>query len=131
MGKGFSQETKTLQKGIRQDHTHRLAITMDRHFGRGEVLDWCNQGLRILSCVPILEDVSYRVRFHIQKSQGLLENSRWLSHNGKVCWVQENENRWLVEIEFQQKIDKLDEYLAEAESCYLFFMSTDEIDANP
>lgn len=104
---------------------HKLAISKDRYFGRGDVIGWSDHELRILSSIPVDETEEHKVRFHVQKIQGLMGTSRLITREGKVCWVKEQKHLWLVGIELEGTVEKLDEYITQEDSCYLFFMPTD------
>ncbi|MBF0288317.1 MAG: PilZ domain-containing protein [SAR324 cluster bacterium] len=114
----------------RCDFHHRLSITYhqkialesENQFGRGAVLDWSAHGLKISSSIPFQEETPYHVRFHVEKNNGLTSMKKYISREGQVRWVREKENQWYVGILLNQELVKLDEYILEEDSCYVFFM---------
>lgn len=101
---------------------HELAIKMDRHFGRGSVLDWSSHGLKIRSSIPIEQGICYDVRFHVEKHKGLSGIVGRLCREGKVIWVHHQDDYWYIGIHLDKAVERLDEYISEEDSCYIFLM---------
>ncbi len=115
---------------VRHEYHHRLSITyhhqlsmeMNRHFGRGEVLDWSTHGLHIVSSVPLENGRSYQVRFHVEKNHGLSWQKEFLTREGEVRWIEKQTDGWHIGIRLDDAVEKLDEYITEEDSCYIFVM---------
>ena len=114
----------------RHTYRHRLSITLNRHFARGEVLDWSIHGLQVLSTIPI-EGVNKegRLRFHVEKSQGLQGAPKLWTREGSLKWVRESkeEGGWLLGIQLDEPLEDLpladvEKYITEEDFCYLFFL---------
>ena len=128
MAKGSDPDTPNSRDG-QSDLTvilhHKMAISKDRHFGRGEVLGWSDHKLRVLSSICVETTSAHRVRFHVQKTQGLMGTFHLITREGTVCWVKEQNQRWLLGIELEGTVEKLKEYITKEDSCYLFFIPKD------
>ncbi len=103
-------------------HHQQLAFESDNQFGRGTVLDWSAHGLKICSSIPLKKNTPYHVRFHVEKSDSLTSMKKYISRDGQVRWIREKDNQWYVGILLKQELVKLDEYILEEDSCYVFFM---------
>ena len=72
----------------------RLSLTIGHAFGRGEVVDWSEHGIHIVSSVPLEETGVYKVRFHVSHDRGLMSPQEIWSREGTTQWITIKENLW-------------------------------------
>ena len=109
------------RRHTRHMHSHRLSLTVENSFGRGEILDWSSNGLRISSGIPLQTDSFQSVRLHALQDRGLLNPLELWDRTGKVCWACNKENEWQAGIELDEPISNLEEKCEGIDYCYLFF----------
>ncbi|MBF0280012.1 MAG: hypothetical protein HQM13_19600 [SAR324 cluster bacterium] len=109
------------RRDARLMHSHRLSLTVENAFGRGEILDWCRKGLRISSAVPLRTEGYQSVHLHALQDKGLSNPLELWDRTGKVRWATSKDDEWQAGIELDEPITDLKKKCEEIDFCYLFF----------
>ena len=104
-------------------YCYRLSVSLDRDFGRGEVIDWSDYGMQILSTVQMDVDGEFKVRLHIERDCGLMAARELKTLEGEVVWLEEaDDGKWKVGLNFKESLENLNDLLTEEDFIYIFFM---------
>lgn len=104
-------------------YVHKVTIDKDRNVSRGKMLDISQGGMKLSTPVRFDDIKGFKVRFYLQKDEGLQQASTKLAREGQIQWLYFEEGTSFIGVKFDEPLPleaaDLDSYLSESDYCYV------------
>lgn len=101
-------------------YSHRLSLSHENNFDRGEILDWSAKGIRFMSKIPLTQKSTYKARLHVHHDRGLKTPEELWNREGEIKWARFQDGTWHVGVELDQPIEDLKAQFDKIDYCYLY-----------